>query len=213
MVKSGRLLADPVVEDLVICGMPTEDLLPPHQVSEITRQYKESVSEYAAILTEYANSAERATNYREKSVFPSKEVWNPLGRTLNSFERELLVGPSMSVAYFEKLTVRDKVTNRLIEYSCINVTIVSSNVPKQSSSFVSFHSPDQTTPQFGCVISLFRHTLAQRNYFWTSFKPQHMTVNLICHMCPCRTYMYHLDKVSYPLVVAFDDEQLWFINY
>ena len=49
MVKSGRLLADPVVEDLVICGMPTEGSLPPHQVSEITKQYKESVSEYAAI--------------------------------------------------------------------------------------------------------------------------------------------------------------------
>ena len=62
MVKSGRLLADPVV-DLIICGTLTEGSLPPHQVSEITKQYKESVSEYAAILTEYENSAERATNY------------------------------------------------------------------------------------------------------------------------------------------------------
>ena len=222
MVKSGRLLADPVVEDLIICGTFTEGSLPPHQISEITKQYKESVSEYAAILTEYENSAERATNYREKSVFPNKEVWNPPGRTLNSFERELLVGPSMNVAYFKKLTVRDKITNRLIEYSCINTPIVLSNVPKQSSSFVSFHSPNQTNPQFGCVISLFRHTFAQSNYFWAIVQQfaapaydseLNMPYVSLQNVHVAQSVILPLDKVSYPLVVAFDDDQLWFLNY
>ena len=63
MVKSGRLLVDPVVEEVIICGTLTEGSLPPHQVSELAEQYKNSVNEYATILAEYDNSAKRATNY------------------------------------------------------------------------------------------------------------------------------------------------------
>ena len=97
--------------------------------------------------------------------------------------------------------------------------IVSSNVPKQSSSFVSFHTPDQTTPQFGCVISLFRHTFAQRNYFWAivhQFQApaydSELNMPYVSLHVP-QSVILPLDKVSYPLVVAFDDDQLWFLNH
>ena len=191
MVKSGRLLADPVVEDAITCGTLTEGSLPPHLLSEL-KQYKETVTEYAAILAEYDNSALRATNYREKSTFPSKEVWNPQGRILNTFECKLLLGPSLKVAYCKKLTVRDKITNRLIEYSCTSTPIISSNMPKQSSSFVSLSSPNRTKPQFGCVISLFGHNFAQRNHFWAivqQFTDQSYDNEFICHTCPCNMYI------------------------
>ena len=92
---------------------------------------------------------------------------NPPGRVLSSFERELLIGPLRDVSYFKKLTVRDLITNRAIEYSCINVPILPSDVPKQSSAFVLVHSKRHTMPQFGAVTSLFVHTFANKSYFWT----------------------------------------------
>ena len=167
MVRSGRLKeTSSTNEDQFICGMSTKGFLSSHQVSEIQRQYEETVDEYRRIITEYENAAKRAINSREKSLFPGKDCWNPPGRILSSLERELLIGPMRDVSYFKKLTVRDKTTSRAIEYSCINVPVLPSEVPKQSSSFVLIPSEGHTMPVFGSVTSLFVHTFAKKKNYW-----------------------------------------------
>jgi hypothetical protein len=195
-----------------------------NEVSEVQRQYEETVEEYTKITTEYDNAAKRATNSHEKSLFPGKDCWNPPGRILSTFERELLIGPLRDVSYFKKLTVRDKTTNRAIEYSCINIPFLPSEIPKQSSSFILVPSESHTIPLFGAVTSLFVHTFAKKNCFWAlvhqfptpvydhELKMWHVSVQESECDGTTNLLVIQLDKLSYPLVVAFDNNLLWILN-
>ena len=78
----------------------------------------------------------------------------------------MLVGPLRSVTYFSKLTVRGKITNRLIEYSCTNLSLFPDHIPKQTSSFVSLLFHDSAQPQFGCIVALFSHAFLQESCYW-----------------------------------------------
>ena len=214
MVASGRLPKETSDnEDQVLCGMSSEGVLLPDKVSQLQGEYREAVPDYAKLLEEYEKAAERASNSRVKSLFPSKHTWNPPGR---DFERQLLNGPLGNVKYYKKITVRDKVTNRKIEYSCTNLPISSSSVPKQSSSFVSrsrLHTDEK--PVFGVIVALFSHSFAQCNYFWAVI--QHFTTvmydrELKMWYASISLTQSSLIMVSYPLVVAIDGSQLFFLN-
>lgn len=121
---------------------------------------------YVQVATEYENAAKRATNSRTLSSLHGKESWNPLGRILTIKERELLIGPLESVTYYNRLTVCDKITNRLIEYSCTSLSKFPDHVGKQTSSFVSILSHSSDKPQFGCIVSLFSHVFVQETSYW-----------------------------------------------
>ena len=224
MVQSGRLKeTSPTNKDQFIYGVYTKGVLSWNQVSEVQRQYKQSVEEYTKITTEYNNARKRATNAHEKSLFPGKDCWNPPSRILSSFERELLIGPLRDVLYLKKLTVRDKITNRAVEYSCIKVPVLPSEIPKQSSSFVLVSSDSHTIPLFGAVTSLFVHTFAKKSYFWAlvhqfptpvydhELKMWHVSVQESECDRANNSLVLQLDKLSYPLVVACDN-LLWFLN-
>ena len=167
MVASGRLPKESsdINEDQVSCGMFSEGVLLPQKLSQLQEEYKKVVPNYAKILEEYQKAAKQASDSRVKSIFPGKDTWNPPGRALSVFERQLLNGPIGNVKYYNKITVRDRITNQQIEYSCTNMSLSSSNLPKQSSSFVFIANPSQLhtdeMPIFGVIVSLFSHSYVQ----------------------------------------------------
>ena len=226
MVISGRLDASDTDQssDEVICSMPTEGVLSSEHLEVLSHEYKKSVPMYVQILKEYEKAAKRAANSRSMSLFPGNESWNPVGRSLSSKEREMLVGPLRSVTYFSKLTVRDKITNRLIEYSCTNLSLFPDHIPKQTSSFVSLLFHDSAQPQFGCIVALFSHAFLQESCYWAEVEQFTLSeydseVNM-WHVSVdqskgnfCHSSIVKLHQLSYPLVVAFDCNNLWFLNF
>lgn len=61
------------------------------KVSELQEEYKKAIPNYAKILDEYEKASERAGNSRVKSLFPGKSTWNPPGRVLSNYNRQLLI--------------------------------------------------------------------------------------------------------------------------
>lgn len=55
----------------------------------------------------------------------NEDALNPPGRALSVLERQLPNGPIGNVKYHNKITVRDRITNRQIEYSCTNIPLSS----------------------------------------------------------------------------------------
>ena len=115
MVASGRIpteISDS--EDKIVCGMSFEGILHPEKVNKLQEEYKSSIPSYAKLLEEYKKALEMAEIGRVRSLFSSKDTWNPPGRVLIDSERQLLVGPVGTVDYCNKITVRDRITKRKI---------------------------------------------------------------------------------------------------
>ena len=207
--------------DEVIHGLPTEGVLTPEQLQHLTQEYRKFMPMSVQVLTEYEKAAERAANSRNLSFFPGKESWNPLGRSLSIRERDMLIGPLKSVTYYNKLTICDKVTNRLIEYSCTSLSKFPDHIGKQTSSFVSILNSPQ--PQFGCIVGLFSHLFVQETSYWAiieqfimseyddDVKMWHVSVDRSKKFC--RSSVVKLHQLSYPLVAALDSTELWFLNF
>ena len=119
----------------------------------------------------------------------------------------------------------DKITNRAVEYSCIKVPVLPSEISKQSSSFVLVSSDSHTIPLFGAVTSLLiLCTPLPRSYFWAlvhqfptpvydhELKMWYVSVQESECDRAKNSLVLQLDKLSYPLVVACDDNLLWFLN-
>ena len=174
-------------------------------------------------MSEYERAFIRATNTRNKSLFPDKAEWNPPGRILSSIERHLLLGPSNEVFYYNKLAVRDQNTNRLSYYSTKPADLKSA---KMNSSFVSLgKGQESTSPKFGCILSLFSHSFIETT-FWAVLEVfTQTTYDTDCNMwhVPVNTpvektvVMLQSQCLSSPLVVACScdggEQQLWFLNY
>jgi hypothetical protein len=225
MVNAGRLSTHTSTthhqEEFVYgVSVGTEGTLLPEQLRDLQRMYKDSIADYKKILTEYENAAQRAVNYRTKSLFPSQELWNPHGRVLSSRDRELLVGPLPNITHLRKVTVRDPTTCRLIEYSCVNMPLISDQLPRRSSSFVMIlHEPG---PVFGVIIGLFSHIFGQINYwaivqkFATVVYDQEVKMWHGCVNHLSNSVLVQLSQLSYPLIVGIDStsvsSELWFLN-
>ena len=223
MMLSERLSSSAQGSDsVVVSALSTPDVVSEMEVSEMQSQYGQLISVYARILSEYEKASKAAANTRTKSLFPSKHTWNPVGRTLTSSEREMLNGPSQHVNVYKKLSVRDKDTNRLIEYSSTDVELIPHNIPKQSSSFVTINAADERSkPLFGVVVKLFSHSFAQNTFYWAVIQqfaePVFDSELKMWHVCVDVDHTYTsslimLPNLSYPLVVAVDDNEIWFLN-
>ena len=136
-------------------------VLLPEKVSQLQEEYRKAILDYAKILEEYEKAGERA---------PGKDTWNTPGRILNDLERQLLSGPLGNVKYYKKITVRDRITNRQIEYSCTSMPLLSSSIPKQSSSFVFISNPTDEKPIFGVIVRLFSHNANIFGQIWNSLQ-------------------------------------------
>ena len=79
----------------------------------------------------------------------------------------------------------------------------------------------ERSPQFGLIVSLFAHTFTKITYwalldfspkanYNTDCKMWYVSAAIPSHM---QRSIIPLDNLSYPLVVAFEDEHLWFLNY
>ena len=197
-------------------------LYPKWKLSEMQSQYRQLISVYARILSEKATKT--AANTRTKSLFPSKHTWNTVGRTLTSSEREMLIGPSQHVNVYKKLSVRDKGTNSLIEYSYTDVGLIPNSIPKQSSSFVILNAADEfvrSKPLFGVVVKMFSHSFAQNTFYWAVVQqfeePVFDSELKMWYVCVNVGHTYTssliiLRNLSYPLVIAVDDNKIWFLN-
>ena len=223
MVASGKVPKETSdSEDEIICGMSSEGVLHPEKVNELQKEYKSAIPSYAKLLDEYEKASERAGISRVKSLFPGKSAWNPPGRVLSDSERQLLIGPVGIVDYFNKITVCDRITKRRIEYSCMNMPLSQSNMPKQSSSFVSISIPSQLRthdkPIFGVIVTIFSHSFAQSKYFWavveqfTTARYDSELKMWYVSITATHSSLVMLDHLSYPLIVAIDESQLWFLN-
>ena len=148
MVASGRIPKEVLdSEDEIICGMSSEGILDPENVSKLQEKYKNAIPIFAKLLDEYEKASERAEINRVKSLFPGKSTWNPPGRILSHYERQLLIGPVGIVDYYNKISVRDKITKRQIEYQCTDMPLSQSNMQKHvQSSFVSNFPSQFTNP-------------------------------------------------------------------
>ena len=82
---------------------------------KMDEHYKHSLVQYSDIVQEY-----------------KKSLWNPPGRKLGSNKRVLLLGPPPSATFFNKLSLRDPVSNRVICYNTRSI----GKINKSDSSFV-----------------------------------------------------------------------------
>ena len=185
-------------------------------MDQLQLYYKKFDAAYLAIVNEYERACIRATTTRSRSELAEKSLWNPPGRTLTSGERYLLLGPSSTVIFYTNLTVCDPNTYRLIRYSSLGSS-------SSTSSFVFLKESDNSGsvhPQFGSIVSLFGHTFTETT-FWAvlDFFAQ-PTYNNDCKLwyVPIsepfiQRSIIPLNSISYPLVVAKENEHLWFLNY
>ena len=199
----------------VICGMGSKGTLNSSYTNQLSEHYKKCIPVYSKILSEYEEESRRATTKRKKNQFPDKCSWNPMGKVLTSDERILLVGPLNELTFYKSLSITDSTTKRVIQYS------VESMQARCNSSFVYVKdsSEESSQPQFGCIFSLFTHFFTELQY-WAildCFAPA--SYNTECSMwhVPAEPFLRRtiipLDHLSYPLVVACENKQNWFLNF
>ena len=90
------------------------------------------------------------------------------------------------------------ITKRQIEYSCTTMPLSSTNMPKQSSSFVSISSPSQLQthdkPIFGVIVA---HSFTQSKYFWAvveQFRTAEYDSDVVCINQLRVVYTGHLEE-------------------
>jgi hypothetical protein len=159
----------------------------------------------------------RSISTRQKSLFPPREKWTPPARKLSDHEQELLLGPSHAGIILKRLQLRDVKTKRWVTYSGAN----NEQSTRVSSSFVSLKQSDKP-PQFGRINSIFTHTFAklQTNFvelsifgtavfdcdvkMWSASNSASATASV---------KIIPLQDISNPLVVAREDNDIWFLNF
>lgn len=102
---------------IITSGVANIGVLQPEHLEELHAHYKLTNLQYTSILDEYNRAHIRASNSRNKSQFPDKQLWNPPGKFLTEDERILLLGPSSDIVYYRKLLLCDANTKRMIHFS------------------------------------------------------------------------------------------------
>ena len=74
MIYSNRQDTSPAI---VTSGLATKGILEESYICCLQMHYKSFFADYSSILSEYERASIRATNTRNKSLFPDKVLWNP----------------------------------------------------------------------------------------------------------------------------------------
>ena len=197
----------------VISGVGSKGTLDSSYTNQLSEHYKTCIPAYSS---EYEEASKRATIMRKKNQFQDKSSWNPMGRDLISDERILLMGPSKEVIFYKSLSITDSTTKRVIQYS-VQPSDMRQARCNSSFVFVKDTNEESSQPQYGSIVSLFTHTFTQ-TYYWAIldfFTPA--SYNTECSMwhVPAEPFLKRtvipLDHLSYPLVVAYENEQSY--NY
>ena len=169
--------------------------------------YKHSIVEYSDIVQDHNKECKRGRKKENKSL------WNPPGRKLGSNERPLLSVPPSSTTFFNKLSLRDPVSNRVI---CYNIRPIG-KINKSDSSFVYLKDDSgYLHSQIGSIVSLFAHTFTE-TYYWAEVDLYSQACRdsdcgiLFTSSCTMRD-IFLLDNLSYPLTVALDNDNYWFLD-
>ena len=150
---------------------------------------------------------------RTKSTFPDKARWDPEGRTLSLHERELLNGPKSAVSFLSTVEVEDQITGRKITYSSSD----SERSCKVCSSYVQVTTAHKRNPTFGRIKLLFNHSFNSNIYTWSvveQFPPSKESQSSLWFVnnIVSATLVVNLSDLSHPLVIARDDNVIWFLN-
>ena len=84
--------------------------------SLLVDMYKNTVSRYAELCSEYDICLKKSRNARRKSLFPQMEKWIPTGG-LQDGDLELLKGPTNVVSVYKQIITEDINTGRQVSYS------------------------------------------------------------------------------------------------
>ena len=186
------------------------------ELKQLDGYYLEEIPEYTVLMTEYNKERKKSISSRRKSLFPSKEKWTPPARELTSYEQELLLGPSPTVTLLRRVQICDIRSRRWVTYSAAE----SEQSMRVSSSYVSTKHFTDGSPQFGRITRIFSHSFAKQHTIFVHLSLYSTpTLNTDVNMWSApalasgSTTLLPVSDVSYPLVVAREDDTIWFLNY
>ena len=186
------------------------------QQKAVDEFYMRKLPEYKALLVEYESDQAHYSRKRMKSLFPTKQEWNPRGRELCFNERLLLCGPPPEITLLKQVEIYMSSKNRWIVYS---------NVPlhekrsRAASCYVQVNQ-DKSKPQFGCIKQLFTNSFAETNTVFATLNtfgpPSCDEESEIWFVSGdiTGTVLLPLEEISEPLVIARENESsaIWFLN-
>ena len=209
MKVSGRLPLTDITPSKSVKEIGT---LPADQLAKIDRFYRDSIPAYSKIDAEFQKGLRRASTARMKANFPAKHLWNPEGRLLSCNERELLLGPESTVTYLKRVTTTDDYTGRVYHF-CPSVCESSTKI---QNSYVKFCDGDVHV--FGRIRTIFDHHFARTTYTWCVIEAYGLpSLDSECSLFHVSSQVVDvklllLEKLSHPLVVAFETSHIWFLN-
>ena len=210
MRNSGRLKKESKAAEVAVVAKSCK--LTVRQVQQLDAGYQDLLPDFAQLNKEYQHDKVRC---KRMSTFPGRSGWSPPSRKLSAKECALRVGPGSHAQSLQRVTIQDRNTGRLVEY-----------VPacrERSGSFVlsSYVKVDgEIPPCFGRIQSLFQHNFNNSDHIWATVKcfSDRMMKDDESGMWNVNPEngvdrLLHLSKLSYPLVIAYEADRLWFLNY
>ncbi len=178
------------------------------QVNETTLMkmksvYQEEVAEYKVLYQLYNQEKEKARQERRLRSFPPFEKWVPKGRALSGREEELLAGPHSSASIVPEYVHEEK-GRRPHTFKAEKSIICQLGLPAL---------------RFGTIENILLHKFAGCQYVWFVigwFPPPkyHPESRLwfsedvkVEHTSPIL-----ISKASQPLVIAKDEDLIWFLD-
>lgn len=192
----------------VITSVGTEIIPDQKIMDKLDMYYQISVPGYSDILDEYKKDLRRSKHSEARSL------WNPPCRNLSSEERNLIQGLQRMINVYKFIFVRDPKTNRSIRYSSKD------KMSHKDSSFVFLkENSEQFLPIFGSIVTIFSHTFVETTYWVELILFNQASYDIDCKMWHASIdfqkdkQVFPLSQISYPLTVAYEQEQYWFLNY
>ena len=183
----------------------------------LTEYYAKKISVYLSITEEYEKAKLQSKRSRRLSEFPSLDQWTPSTRVLSSYEKSLLLGPSLTVHILKKAKLRIPDTNQMITYTGASYDISS----RIASSYVCIN-PGNEHPQFGRILHLYQHSfcdhtciIGEINLFQPAAYNDEVNMWFVPQKSTDKTVLHFITVISPPLIISVDeaDSIIWFLNY
>ena len=161
----------------------------------------------------YEKVQKRAQTLRQKFLVPTRAQWVPLGWELSEGERELLCGPTNTVAYKKKVVIKEVVTGRNVEYRASKESLNSNVIVRLNATST---NPDSN---LGSIHTLFQHSFAEEVHtfavvmkYTKVYRDPDSQLLYTHHKEPQEKEIVHLDSISKPLLIVVDNDKLWILN-
>ena len=179
--------------------------------------YRETNPRYSMLCREYEHALQQAKNARNKSTFPKMPQWIP-AQGYQMGDKELLCGPQNHIHVYKKMSREDVQTGRMVFYSSEQYETFPS---RHLCSFVRVLKDGLICyPVLGRIKKLFSHQFGSCVYKLAVLQhfdsPQRDVESRLWVVNLTRPHdhlsVVPLDILSHPLVVAFENQSLWFLN-